>query len=276
MRWAAGLSVTGAPSNPHPAKVLNLSLGSTGVCTQAYQDVVDELTALGVVIVAAAGNDGLAVGTPANCSGVIAVAGVRHTGTKVGYSNLGSQVTIAAPAGNCVSETGACLYPILSTSNAGTATPGAASYTDSVDYAVGTSFSSPIVAGTVALMLSANPALTPAQIKAFLQSSARAFPSSGAASSVSACQAPGAIAQDSECYCTKSTCGAGLLDAGAAVRAAAPATTTTTSSSAASSATADTSTSAGDQGGGALAPLWALGLAGAIGALARRRTSDRP
>ena len=32
-----------------------------------------------------------------------------------------------------------------------------------------------------------------------------------------ACVAPTAVAQGSECYCTTSTCGAGLLDAGAAV-----------------------------------------------------------
>ena len=30
MRWAAGLAVTGVPTNPNPAKVLNLSLGGSG------------------------------------------------------------------------------------------------------------------------------------------------------------------------------------------------------------------------------------------------------
>ncbi|HSI60265.1 MAG TPA: S8 family peptidase, partial [Ideonella sp.] len=219
MRWAAGFSVSGVTTNPNPARVINLSLGSAGTCSAAYQEVVAELTAAGVVVVAAAGNDGLAVGVPANCSGVIGVAGVRHAGTKVGYSSLGPQVTISAPAGNCVNETGECVYALLTTVDTGTRSPVAAGYTDGFNASVGTSFSSPLVAGTVALMLSANPDLTPAQVSTALRGSARAFPTTGADAGVAACQAPTSVAQDSECYCTTSTCGAGLLDAGAAVLA---------------------------------------------------------
>ncbi len=229
MRWAAGIAVTGVPANAHPAKVVNLSLGSGGACNAAYQDVVNQLTSLGVVVVAAAGNDGLAVGTPANCSGVIAVAGARHSGTKVGYSDLGPEVAISAPAGNCVNSAGTCLYPLLTTSNTGTFNgPVSSIYTDGDNHiSVGTSFSSPLVAGTAALMFSANPGLTPAQVRAMLAGSARPFPASDAAPiqrvtggplvPVSACEAPTSTAQDYECYCTTSTCGAGLLNAGAAV-----------------------------------------------------------
>ena len=218
MRWAAGIAVAGVPANANPAKVINLSLGSTGACNAMYQDVVNQLTAAGVVVVAAAGNDGLAVGTPANCSGVVAVAGVRQAGTKVGFSDLGPQVTIAAPGGNCVNLQGACLFPLLTTSNSGTAGPAASIYTDGLAHpSVGTSFSAPLVAGTAALMLSANRDLTPAQLIAALKASARAFPSSGAPAGVTACKAPSATAQTGECYCTTTTCGAGLLDASAAV-----------------------------------------------------------
>jgi len=131
-------------------------------------------------------------------------------------------VAIAAPAGNCVNTTGACLYPILTTINAGTTTPTTNTYSDSTNYSVGTSFSTPIVAGAVALMLSVDPTLTPAAIKAKLQATARPFPTSGSSdSAVAACKAPTATEQ-LECYCTTTTCGAGMLDVGAAVAAVAP------------------------------------------------------
>ena len=232
MKWAAGIAVPGVPANPNPAKIINLSLGAADTCSAAYIDVLQLVAAQGVVVVAAAGNDGLTVGTPANCPGVIAVAGVRHAGTKVGYSDLGTEIAISAPAGNCVNTTGSCLYPLLTTSNDGVQAPGASVYTDGdVHVTLGTSFSAPLVAGTAALMFSANATLTPSQVLAALKGTARNFPSTGAPAvqivtggpfvPVSACTAPTSVAQDSECYCTTSTCGAGLLDAGAAVAAVA-------------------------------------------------------
>jgi serine protease len=230
MLWAAGLSNV-PTTNPNPAKVINLSLGGSGSCTVAYQDAVNQLVAAGVTVVAAAGNEeGLAVGVPANCSGVIAVAGLRHVGTKVGFSSVGPEVAIAAPGGNCVNTTGACLYPILTATNSGTTTASSSGYTYSsgTNYSVGTSFAAPMVSGAAALMLSANPTLKPAQIKSLLQSSARSFPAQASGSSVPVCHAPTTSTQD-ECYCTTSTCGAGMLDVGAAVSAAAGTATPTAS-----------------------------------------------
>lgn len=220
MLWAGGVS--SVPSaNPNPAKVINLSLGGSGSCHAAYQDAVNQLVAAGVTVVAAAGNEaGLAVGVPANCNGVIAVAGVRHTGTKVGFSSLGPEVALSAPGGNCVNSTGACIYPILTATNSGTTTAATHTYSSGSNYSVGTSFAAPMVAGAAALMLSVNPTLKPAQIKSLLQSSARSFPVQPTGSSVPACRAPTSTTQD-ECYCTTSTCGAGLLDVAAAVTAAA-------------------------------------------------------
>lgn len=231
MKWAAGIAVSGLPNNPSPAKVLNMSLGGDGACGTSgtgglYRDVISQVTARGVTIVAAAGNGvpnggGINVGIPANCPGVIAVGALRHIGSKVGFSNLGPEVAISAPGGNCVNETGACLYTMLSTTNSGTTTPVASdsSYTNN-SVAVGTSFSAPIVSGTIALMLSSNPNMTPAQVLSTLKSTARPFVTSGATAGISHCTAGSATSPQLECYCTTSTCGAGMLDAAAAVAAA--------------------------------------------------------
>ena len=188
MRWAAGLAVAGVPANPTPARVLNLSLGGEGACTAAYVSAVADVTAAGAVVVAAAGNSaGHSVTTPANCPGVIAVAGLRHAGTKVGFSDLGPEIALSAPAGNCV-DVGVndpCRYPILTTANPGTMAPvshaaGGSVYTDAFRASVGTSFSAPLVAGTAALMFSAQPGLSPSAVRSLLQATARPFPTSSA------------------------------------------------------------------------------------------------
>jgi serine protease len=224
--WAAGIHVPGVPDNTTPARVINMSLGGSGACAQAYVDAIGQANAAGAVVVVAGGNGASAsVGTPANCTGAIGVAGLRQAGDLVGYSDAGPEISIAAPAGNCVNTASgaACLYPILTLTNQGTTTPvvGAAgdTYTDGFNASLGTSFSAPLVSGTVALMLSVQPTLTPAQVKAKLQSSARPFVTSGGVSDAPTC--PARSPTSSGCYCTTSTCGAGMLDARAAVAAAA-------------------------------------------------------
>jgi len=232
MRWAAGLTVPGVPANPTPARVINLSLGGDGPCTAAYTQAISEITAAGTVIVASAGNSsGHAVGVPGNCPGIIAVAGLRHAGTKVGFSDLGAPIAIAAPAGNCVNTTAGspCLYPILTTADAGTTTATASTYTDSFHPSLGTSFAAPLVSGTAALMLSVRPTLLPAEVRQIVQATARVFPTTGGdngdGSVVPQCTVPqfdagGAAIDQLQCYCTTNTCGAGMLDARAAVLAA--------------------------------------------------------
>ncbi len=220
MRWAAGLHVDGIPDNPYPASIQNLSFGGTASCPASYQSVIDELTANGVLVIAAAGNEGGPVGAPANCDGVVAVTGLRHAGTKVGFSNLGPEVAIGAPAGNCVNVTAGspCLFPIDTTSNLGTTTAGTHSYTDQYDANLGTSFAAPIVAGIAALMSSVNGNLGPELLAERLKASATPFPQSSD-SAVPVCHAPAGTndIQDSECSCTTAVCGAGMANARVAV-----------------------------------------------------------
>jgi serine protease len=232
MKWAAGIAVPGLPANANKAKVLNLSLGGGGTCGTSgtgalYRDAITQINAAGSSIVVAAGNSaGQAVGLPGNCPGVITVAALRHVGTKVGFSSLGTEVTIAAPGGNCINiGTGQpCLYPMISTTNSGSTSPVAAdgAYTGS-GASVGTSFSAPIVSGIVGLMASVRPGLTSTEATQILKSTARSFPTTGGGSAADGnppqCNAPSS-AEQLECYCTTSTCGAGMVDAAAAVAAA--------------------------------------------------------
>jgi serine protease len=254
--WAAGQPVTistGTIASSPPARIINISLGATVSCSATEQDAINAATTAGVLIVAAAGNEGGAVDAPANCTGVVSVVGLRHTGDKVPFSSLsgsGVAATIAAPGGNCVNvvSTQPCLYDIETTSDASTTTPSATpdfytyalldqSYLNGTGNSeneanVGTSFASPMVAGVAALMLAANPALTSGQIIARLQSSALPFPTTSPGSSpkppvcVVADSTSGASGNFSEpttpteCLCTTQTCGAGMLNAAAAVIAA--------------------------------------------------------
>ncbi|MDW8350862.1 MAG: S8 family serine peptidase [Anaerolineae bacterium] len=192
LRWAAGLSVSGVPANANPARVLNLSLGGFGSCTSAWQNAINQVVAAGAVVVVAAGNSNLNASgfVPANCNNVITVAATNRQGSKASYSNFGTNVEISAPGGESGSD------GVLSTLNAGTTTPGTHTYA----FYKGTSMATPHVAGVASLMLSVKPSLTPAQVLNLLQSTATPFPTGST--------------------CDTTICGAGIVNAAAAVQAA--------------------------------------------------------
>lgn len=214
MRWAGGLPVPGVPANPNPARIINMSLGGAGQCSPAYAATIAELRAKGVLVVASAGNDTASVEEPGNCPGVFTVSGLRHDGTKVGFSSFGPEVDVAAPAGNCVNVGlgEPCLFQIVTATNLGATTPGPDGYSDAFNPTIGTSFAAPLASGVAALMLSLHPELEPDALSARLRESARPFPASP---DLPFC--PEFVMSSGQCNCTTGFCGAGMLDAGGAV-----------------------------------------------------------
>jgi hypothetical protein len=198
--WAAGLDVPGTPVNPTPAHVINMSLGGAHGCPPIYPLVFDAAFARGVTraIVVAAGNASTDVAndSPASCRGAIAVAASTLAGNLAAYSNFGAGITLSAPGGSFAFQFGS----IIALSNTGRTTP----QDDAIAHIGGTSLAAPMVSATVSLMLAVAPALTAAQVRSILTSTAKPFPAG------------------SDCSTTR--CGAGVVNTDGAVRAAAATT----------------------------------------------------
>ena len=184
--WSAGGTVPGMAANPHPARVINMSLSSLESCPRELQTSLSMARRLGAVAVAAAGNfnESASLYTPGNSSGELTVAASTTTRGLADYSNSGAGVNLAAPGG-----AGSSSAAILSTWLSATATN-----TGGYTYLAmsGTSMAAPHVAGAAALLLALKPNLTVGQVEAIL---------TGTAASSAGC----------------SGCGSGILDAAAAI-----------------------------------------------------------
>lgn len=214
MRWAAGLPVAGAPANPNPARVINLSFGGDVPCASSalYQSAIDDVTAVGALVVVAAGNGSSRLMRPADCQRVLSVGAVRQDGLKTDYSSYGTGLGLMAPGGS-VGEG----QPLYSTSNTGRTQ--AVPAQDHYGTLQGTSFAAPLAAGVASLMLSLNPALSPAQLVDRLRSAARPWSALPATPGYAPC-VNSLLRPQSVCRCNSEVCGAGLLDADRALRLA--------------------------------------------------------
>ncbi|MFF7677089.1 type VII secretion-associated serine protease mycosin [Actinacidiphila glaucinigra] len=153
IRWAAD----------HGADVINLSLGDdsrTAHPEAQEDDAVQYALRKGVVVVASAGNggeQGNRASYPAAYPGVIAVAAVDRYGSRAAFSTRRWYATVAAPGVDVV-----------------IADPNRRYYEG-----WGTSTASAYVSGAAALVRSAYPRLSPAQVKRLLEDTARSSPAGG-------------------------------------------------------------------------------------------------
>jgi subtilisin family serine protease len=134
----------------HGASIVNLSLGSSsGSAVEA--DAIAYAIAHGVVVVAAAGNEGTtAPFYPAAYPGVISVGAVDFVDRRMSWSSYGSWVSMVAPG---------CVQSHKSTTEDGVAHYAAA---------CGTSFAAPQVAGVAGLLRSVTPNATIGDLRAAL------------------------------------------------------------------------------------------------------------
>jgi subtilisin family serine protease len=132
------------------ADVINMSLGSRS-CSQTIADAVNyAYFDKGVVIVAAAGNNGSSISYPAKFDPVIAVGATDHNDHRAYFSNYGDELDVVAP--------GVTIFSTVPN--------------DGYDAFSGTSMASPHVAGVAGLLLAQRPHLSNGQVREILRQSA--------------------------------------------------------------------------------------------------------
>jgi len=184
IRWAAG-TVPARDSkgneiwNSKPADIINLSIGLFEPCPASMQSAINDATAAGAIVVAAAGNARVDVKyfAPGGCDNVISVAANDARGVLTPYSNYGAKVSIMAPGGDMSRDDDKDGRPdgVLSTKFSKNcvdpAKPGTAVAQCYYSYENGTSMAAPHVSAALALIKAKYPSAVPSDLRAKLLSS---------------------------------------------------------------------------------------------------------
>ena len=174
LAWAGGLPVAGSPPNPHPAKLINVSMaGQDASCHPGLQVIIDRLLEKGILIVSAAGNTfGKRAREPAVCRGVVSVGAVNPDRSLAFYSASDDRIMIVAPGGgksvdglssNKKNRIRVATYDVSSQTGKLTAVM--------KDSGLGTSFAAPLVTGVLAGVLQKKASLTPQDLIAKIETS---------------------------------------------------------------------------------------------------------
>lgn len=156
----------------HGADIINMSLGGSSGST-ALQDAVNYAWNNGVLVVCAAGNSNSSSPFyPAAYTVCMSVSATNSADGKADYSNYGSTIDICAPGGDSVDRNGDGYMDGVLQNTFDSSGDGYFFYT-------GTSMASPHVAGTAALVKAINPALTNAQIRSILETTAEDLGTAG-------------------------------------------------------------------------------------------------
>ena len=161
--YAAGLTADNGTLNgvtaPSRAHVINLSLG--GPPSSAIEEAVQQASAAGSLIIAAAGNDATDEPSyPAAYPEVVSVSAVGPSKELASYSNFGTTIDIAAPGGNQLLDIAQGVFSTLWDFD--TSSPTAELWQ-------GTSMAAPHVSGVAALILAREPALTASEVRQRLE-----------------------------------------------------------------------------------------------------------
>lgn len=175
LAWAAGMPVSGVPSNPNPAQVINLSFaGGKASCGADLQQLLNRISEKKIFVVAAVGNTfGAKLAEPANCEGVISVGAVDAENNVESYSAIDPRTVVYAPGGGrplrneSPWRTNKLQVASYDVNLVGSETP------VSEARGMGTSYAAPLVSGFISLLLSNRPDLTPAEFLNKLSQHAR-------------------------------------------------------------------------------------------------------